>query len=249
MAATAASERSLKDLATSIGALTAAVDLDVDRSDDDRKFFLAERASLQTAFDDAFNADAAVTKHDLLVKLPLQARTIVGDHVLDRGARGAKAGMRLALKNSAMVGGEDHVFPADITDITDAERRIEPKLVLQVAAKFDQVPDYNGKAAIKLDLEGRANRQAQAFTDRDAGEVTETALDGVLLRAVTKAEDALLRFEKRMQERFLRDAKYVASFFTEKPSRKKKPADGAGTTDGAQANPGQGGPSAGGTGG
>jgi hypothetical protein len=234
MAATAASERLLKETAAGIGALTAAIELDIDRSDEDRTFFTAERAALQLSFDNLFNADAVLTKHQLLVQLPLQVRTVVGDNVLDRGVRAGKAGMRLALKNTSMPGGEDHVFPADITEITDAERRVEPNLVLKVAAKFDQVPDYDGKAKVKADLEGRANRQNQAFTDRDAGELKQTALEGALARAISEADDALLRFEKRMEERFLRDARYVTGFFLEKPTKKKKkPAESAPKTDGA----------------
>lgn len=222
MGATAASDRILRELATSIGALTAAIQMDIDRSDDERLMFTNERAGLQKSFDDVFAADQAVTRHLLLVKMPQQAAIIVGDNVLDRGTRAGKARMRLELKSSTMPGGEDHVFPADISEITDAERRVEPQLVLKAVAKFDQVPEFNGKAQVKADLEARANRQKDAFQQRDTGDNAADVLDGALDRAVDAAEEALFVFEKRLEMRFPRDAKYVASFFMEKPSRKKK---------------------------
>lgn len=224
MGATAASERVLGELATSIGALTAAIEMDVDRTDEDRAMFTSERTTLQTHFDKVYAADQAVTRHLLLVKMPQQAAVIVGDHVLDRGVRAGKARMRLELKTSAMPGGEDHVFPSDISEITDAERRVEPNLVLKAVAKFDQVPEFNGKAQVKADLEGRANRQQEAFKQRDAGDTAADALEGALDRAVTEGEEALFVFEKHLEARFPRDGKYVASFFMEKPSRKKKKA-------------------------
>lgn len=222
MAATSASGQVLKDLATSIGALAAAIEMDVDRSNDDRVFFEAERATLQAQFDHVFAADQAVTKHLLLVKAPRQAAVVLGDNVLDRGTRAGKARMRLELRSSTLPGGEDHVFPADITEITDAERRVEPSLVLKALGKFDQVPDFNGKTELKADLEGRVKRQAHAFELRDESDTTADTLDGALERAVSVADEALFVCEKHIEARFPRDAKYVASFFSEKPSRKKK---------------------------
>ncbi len=224
MAATAASERTLRELATTIGALTAAIDMDVDRSDDDRLFFTNERSLVQASFNKLFDTDQAVTKHVLLVKMPRQATVIMGDNVLDRGVRAGKSRMRLELKNSTMPGGEDHVFPADISEITDAERRVEPHLVLTALGKFDQVPDFAGKADVKADMEGRATRQQGAFQQRDAGEATADTLDGALDRAVSDSDELLFVCEKHLAARFPRDARYVASFFIEKPSRKKTKA-------------------------
>ncbi len=222
MAATAASERALRELATTIGALTAAIDVDIDRSIEDRLFFTTERATVQACFDKVFNADSAVTRHLLLVRLPRQSAVVVGDQVLDRGVRGGKSRMRIELKNSTMPGGEDHVFPSDISDITDAERRVEPQLVLGVLAKWDQVPDFSGKADIKVDLEGRVSRQQNAFASRDASDNEAEALESALDQAVDGADEALFVCERHLEARFPRDSKYVASFFMEKPSRKKK---------------------------
>ena len=57
MGATAASERILRELATTIGGYGAAIEMDIDRSDDDRSFFMAERAFLQGWFDKVSHAD------------------------------------------------------------------------------------------------------------------------------------------------------------------------------------------------
>ena len=151
-------ETMLKALAYSVGALDAAAELDVDRTPDDTTFFTTERDALHPLFDGLFLADQALAKHRLLTTQPLQSRVIVGDAVLDRGVRAAKARMKLELKTTATPDGADHVFPSDISDITDAERRVEPTLVQQVIGRFPQVADFPGKTAMKKDLDGRATR-------------------------------------------------------------------------------------------
>jgi hypothetical protein len=222
------SDTMLRALSTSLGALLAASELDVDRTDADRSFLLTEKATLQPLFDDVFAADQSLTKHLLLTTQGLQARVVVGDAVLDRGVRAAKARMKLELKTSTMPDGADHVFPSDISDIVDAERRVEPGLVLQVVARFPQVPDFQGKAALEADLTGRATRQTDNFTGRDAGEVSEHAIDGRLTQAISRASDGLYRLEKRLLDRFPRDKVYVRAFFLDvAPARKKAVADPA----------------------
>jgi hypothetical protein len=222
------SETMLRAVSHSLGALEAAADLDVDRTAEDRAFFNAEKATLQTSFDEVFAADLSLTRHLLLTTQRLQARVLLGDAVLDRGVRAGKARMKLELKTSTMVEGADHVFPADISDIVDAERRVEPGLVLQVVGRFPQVPDFPGKAVLETDLKGRATRQSENFTNRDAGEVDEHSLDGTLTQGVVRASDALYRLEKRLLERFPRDKVYVRAFFLDvAPARKKKPEDPA----------------------
>lgn len=224
----ATSETALRALATTLGSLAAAAELDVDRSDDDRLFFFTEKAALQPIFDDLFAADQSLTKHLLLTTQGLQSRVVVGDAVLDRGVRAAKARMKLELKTSSMPDGADHVFPADISDIVDAERRVEPGLVLQVAARFPQVPDFAGKAALETDLTGRAKRQNDNFSARDAGEVTEHAIDGRLTQSIARASDALYTLEKRLLDRFPRDKVYVRAFFLDVAPARKKAAAGTG---------------------
>jgi hypothetical protein len=227
------SETILRALSHTLGALDAASELDVDRSDADRSFFLTEKAALQASFDEVFGLEQSLTRHLLLTSQKLQARVLVGDAVLDRGVRTAKARMKLELKASSVPDGADHVFPSDISDIVDAERRVEPGLVLQVVSRFPQVPDFPGKAALETDLSGRAKRQADNFTGRDAGEVEEHARGGALTQGIARASDALYRLEKRLLERFPRDKVYVRAFFLDvAPARKKRaeelPAAGGG---------------------
>ncbi|MEO5728201.1 MAG: hypothetical protein ABIV93_14475 [Byssovorax sp.] len=213
----------LRAVSHSLGGLDAAAELDVDRSAEDRAFFAAEKAALQTSFDEVFAADQHLAKHLTLTRQRLQARVLVGDAVLDRGVRSGKARMKLELKTSSVAEGADHVFPADISDIVDAERRVEPGLVLQVVARFPQVPDFPGKAALEADLTGRAKRQTDNFTGRDAGEVEEHTLDGILTQKIVRASDALYRLEKRLLERFPREKTYVRAFFLDvAPARKKR---------------------------
>jgi len=219
----ATTETMVRALAYSIAALGAAAELDVDRTDDDRTFFGQEKDTLQSFFDELSSADQALTKHLLLKGQAHQSRVVIGDAVLDRGVRVAKARMKLELK-TIMPDGADHVFPADVSEITDAERRVEPSLVEQVVARFGQVPDFPNKAALKSDLHGRATRQAQNFVDRDAAEVTEAKLDGAVTRGIAKGSDALYRLEKRLLERFAREKVYVRAFFLDVAAGKKKRA-------------------------
>ncbi len=215
----------LRALAHSLGALDAAITLDVDRTDEDRAFLTAEKATLQPIFDEVFTADQALTKHILLKAEALQARVELGDAVLDRGVRAGKTRMKLELRNTRTPDGADEVFPADISEIVDAERRVEPGLVLKVLTRFPAVPDFPGKEALKADLEGRATRQEKNFNDRDAAEVAEASLDSALSQAVARGADALYRLEKRLLERFPREKVYVRAFFLDvAPARKRAKA-------------------------
>ena len=227
----------LRALSHSLGALEAAAELDVDRTAEDRAFFTAEKATLQTSFDEVFAADLSLTRHLLLTTQRLQARVVLGDAVLDRGVRSAKARMKLELKTSSMAEGADHVFPADISDIVDAERRVEPGLVLQVVGRFPQVPEFPGKAVLETDLRGRATRQSENFTSRDAGEVDEHTRGGTLTQGIVRASDALYRLEKRLLERFPRDKVYVRAFFLDVALTRKKRAEEPLATGGGGGSP------------
>jgi hypothetical protein len=229
-------ETMLRALATTIGALDAASELDVDRTDEDRAFFAAEKAAMQPLFDELFTADLNVTRHTLLTSMRLQARIEIGDVVLDRGVRAGKKRAALELK-PIDADAVDHVFPSDIRDIVDAKRQVEPALVLGVTGRFKDIPDFPGKDAVKADLEGRANRQAQNFTDRTAGELVEDGLDSAVERLVTRAADKLYELEKRLLGRFKREAVYVRAFFLDVAPPRKRPAK----TPGNEGNKGDGG--------
>lgn len=216
-------ETMLLALSTSISRFAAAAELDIDRSEADRGFFAESVNALEAREEKLTVSDTALTRHQRREGLRLQARVVIGDIVLDRGVRQAKARTKLELKNSAMPEGADHLFPADVTELVDAELSKEPALVLGVLERFDQVPDFSGKDALHKDLTGRATRQEQCLSERTAGDRVESRLRGQMEMDIKDGADLLYRLEKRMLERFPRDTRYVRSFFYDvRPSRGKK---------------------------
>lgn len=215
----------LDAVAYSLAALDGASDLDIDRTPEDRAFFADEMASLQPFYNTVSTAQLALIQHDHLTTTRLQARVKLGDIVLDRGVRAGKGRMKLELKKLGLPEGADEVFPADIEDIVDADRQVEPTLVKQVLQRFPKVPDFAGKSDIAADLTGRADAQTANFTARTAGEVTRAGLEGTLDKAVADASTALYRLEKRLLERFPREKRFVRAFFLDVAGPRKKPTD------------------------
>lgn len=215
----------LRALAHTLGALAAVSKLDVDRTDDDRAFFASERDALQGHFEAVWSAHQACERHEYLASQAAQASIEIGDAVLDRGVRNAKARMRLDLKGTSMPDGADHAFPSDVSELTDAERRVEPKLVLQVLGKLGDVPDFASKASLTSDLQGRAQRQSDNFAARDASEGELVKLESALAAKVAAGSDALYRLEKRLLDRFAREKAYVRAFFLDvaRPRRRAEP--------------------------
>lgn len=208
----------LRALALSINALDAAINLDMDRTADDKAFFQAEKSILEKNFDDVANAEREVSLHELRERQKHQARIVVGDAVLDRGVRAGKKRVTLEtnLENA------DKLFGADISEIVDAERHVEPKLVLQCIDQLAKTPDFNGKAALIADLTTRVSNQVKNFADRESAERTEADLDSTLGDAISVAADALYGLEKRLWDRFPRDKVYVRAFFLDVGSKRKK---------------------------
>lgn len=227
----------LRALATTLGALDAAADVDVDRSDEDRQFFAAERDALQPRFDALNKADQDATTHAHLVALRKQARIVVGDAVLDRGVSKAKARMKVELRDTKEPKGADHVFGVDVGDIINAERAEEPNLVLQAVARFAKVPDFAGKTQMAADLTARAKKQQQCFTDRAEAAVIEAQLDSALTKAIEDAAGALYGLEKRLLERFSYETRYVKAFFLDIAPSKPKKEDGKKADEAKKAEP------------
>lgn len=227
----------LRALATTLGALDAAADLDIDRSDEDRQFFATERDTLQPRFDALYKADQDATTHALLVALKKQARIVVGDAVLDRGVSKAKARMKLELRETREPKGADHVFGVDIGDIINAERAKEPDLVLQAVAKFGNVPAFPGKTEMAADLTARAKKQQQGFSDRADAAILEAQLDSTLTKAIEGGADALYGLEKRLLERFSYETRYVKAFFLDIAPSKPKKEDGKKADEAKKAEP------------
>ncbi len=200
-------------IAYTLAALHAAAEIDRDRTDDDRAFFRAECAALEPLGQRVTDSAAAVERHEYSEGVRAQVRVEVGDAVLDRGVRDAKSRMKVELKTSSMPGGEDHVFPVNVRDITDAAKSAEPGLVRQAVARFGQVPEFHGKAAMRDDLAARARTQQDNLDAREASDLDVTTLKAALRLAIRDSADALYRLEKRMLERFPRDTTYVRKFF------------------------------------
>lgn len=204
-------------LSHTIGALDAAIEMDVDRTEQDRSFLAAQKTEVEALLEDLLTKRQSLERHVLLVGERLQSRIEIGDAVLDRGVRAGKQRSKLELDTKDL----DHVFPSDISDIVDAERHVEPELVLKLVGRFEQVPDFQGKAAVAADLQGRAERQSKAFTDRTAAGRVEDSLESLVERAVAAGSDGLYRLEKRLLERFPREKVYVRAFFMDvKPSKR-----------------------------
>ena len=207
----------LRALAFTANALDAAIGLDVDRSPADHAFFQAEKTTIDKNFDDVAAAERASFLHDLRERQKHQARVILGDAVLDRGVRLGKK--RTTLETD--LANADKIFGEDISEIVDAERRLEPQLVLTCIDQLTKADDFNGKAALISDLTTRTNQQIKNFNDRDAARVTEANLDAALSNVITKGADALYGLEKRLLERFPRDKVYVRAFFLDVSSKRK----------------------------
>jgi hypothetical protein len=140
--------------------------------------------------------------------------------------RNAKSRVKIELKGSAMPEGADHVFPANVRDITDAAKRDEPGLVQQAVARFAQVPDFPGKDALRDDLAACARRQKDNIDARDASDLAAATLTSAMSLAIRDGADALYRLEKRLLERFPRDATYVRKFFYDVASARAPKKDG-----------------------
>lgn len=208
----------LRALARTRNALDAASELDVDRSNADRDFFATEKALIDAHFEKVDAAERAVYLHDLREKRKHQARIVVGDAVLDRGVRRGKK--RVALETNVETA--DRVFAEDISELVDAERHLEPGLVLDCVGRLTKDVDFNGKSDLVTDLTGRAQRQADNFQAREAAERIESSLEADLEQAISKAADALYGLEKRLLERFPRDKPYVRAFFLDVGPKRKK---------------------------
>ncbi len=212
----------LEALAHTLGALQAAGLLDVDRTTDERAFFEAERASLQPVFDGLFDAHSALEKHNLLSRRPAQGFIEIGDTVLDRGVRKGKK--RVALELSANAA--DQLYGEDISEVVDAERHLEPALVLAIVDKHQYAPDFQGKADLVADLTGRATRQQDNFKARATAFSVGDTLDNKVEAGVKAAADALYKLEKRLLERFPRDKVYVRAFFMDVGYKRKRAEPG-----------------------
>ncbi len=209
-------------LGRSIGALAAAHAADLDRSADDRAFFLAERGKLEPLAAQIRDAHLALDDFDLGPGEIQQAQVDIGDEVLDRGVRAGNTRAKLGLKGKPGLGAA-HVFGDRIDDLTATPVAKEPAAVLAAAERLDDVATFDGRDAIKADLTLRATQQDGFLKLRDQGYAERTKIQSQATRLVVEAALALASLKGALDQRFPRQRKYVASFFLDVgPKRTKK---------------------------
>lgn len=210
-------------LGRSIGALAAAFSADLDRTDEDRAFFQAERAKLETLATQLRGVHLGIDDFDLGPREVQQAQVAIGDEVLDRGVRAGNTRAKLGLKGKAGLGAA-HVFGERVDDLTGAPVAKEPAAVLAALERLDDVPDFDGKEAIRTDLTARANQQDGFLKARDASATERTKLQSQATRLVVESALALASLKGALDQRFPRQRLYVSSFFLD-VSRKRAKKD------------------------
>lgn len=212
-----------KALYRSIASLDAASSIDIDRSKDDRDFFAAEKAKLEPVAEKISAALAAVDAFDINEGIRLQARVELGDQILDNGVRAANARTKLGVKGKSGLDAT-HVFGQRVNDLIDEPLHIQPSKVLAAAERLDDLPDFSDRNTIKSDLIARADQQETLLSERDAGDAKRSKLASAAVAAVVEGALALAQTKAALDGRFPRQRKYVASFFLDISTARKKAA-------------------------
>ncbi len=225
-------------VATTLNALDAASEIDVDREKDDKKFFAAQRKLLAAYLPKLIAANRAIEDYDLGEGSRLQARVEIGDVVLDRGISVGRKRTALALVSKTGLGVE-HAFGRTLATLTKEKIAIEPHKTLQAVDRMDQLPAFPERAAIAKDLTGRANTQQGCLDDRDAGDQKRAKLVSNGLKVVNDAAHQLASIQGALAGRFTRQRDYVAAFFLDvrRPSAGGAAAVGASTPAAPAATP------------
>lgn len=209
-------------LSRTIGALTAAIAADIDRSDDDRAFFAAERAKLEPLSAQLRTVDIEIEDHELGPAEVLQAQVEIGDEVLVRGVRAANHRTKLGLQGKPGLGAS-HVFGEQVDDLAKSAIATKPDSVLDAEARFNDLPDFPDKQAIRQDLTARAEQQGDFLDDRDDGGKELLRLKSEAARLVVESALALASLKGALDQRFPRQRDYVARFFLDvRPKTTKK---------------------------
>jgi hypothetical protein len=193
-------------------ALDAASELDLDRTDEDRKFFAARKALLAPLLPQLVSAKRAIEDHDLGQGSRLQARVEIGDSVLDRGVRDGNARTKLGLKSKPGLD-STHVFGKNVQALVREKIALEPAKVLDAVSRMEDVADFDGKDTIAQDLTKRAQQQQACLDDREKGAAARAKLVSTAVRLVAEAADAIAALKGALDERFPRQREYVAAFF------------------------------------
>lgn len=213
-------------LSRTIGALAAAIAADMDRTDDDRAFFMAEKAKLEPLAAQLRAVDIDIEDHELGPAEIQQAQVEIGDEVLDRGVRAGNHRTKLGLRGQQGLGAS-HVFGDQVDDLVKAPIATEPDAVLDAVEKFDELPAFAEKDAIRQDLIVRAEQQQDFLDERDEGDKALLKLKSEATRLVLESSLALASLKGALDQRFPRQREYVARFFLDvrpKPSKKEQQA-------------------------
>jgi hypothetical protein len=202
--------------------LEAAAELGVDYSASDREFFREEGARLLPKEQALSLSERALEDFELGEEQRLQLRVIYGDKVLDDGFRTAKATAKTELKFASGLGHE-HAFGNDASDVTEAPKEIEPRLVLDVVKKLSELADFSSKAKLAQDLTERARRQQQCLDERTKSQSQRAEYQSKLTIDIDNAVKALSQARSAIELRFPRNKALVAPFFYDvAPTAKKR---------------------------
>jgi hypothetical protein len=208
-------------LGRSIGALAAAFSADLDRTDEDRAFFQAERAKLEPLAALLRDAHRALDDFDLGPGEVQQAQVAIGDEVLDRGVRAGNTRTKLGLRGKPGLGAA-HVFGERVDDLVKTPVAKQPAAVLAAVERFEDVPAFDGKDAVRADLTARATQQDGFLKQRDEGAADRTRIQSQATRLVVESALALASLKGALDQRFPRQRLYVGSFFLDVGPRRTK---------------------------
>jgi hypothetical protein len=217
-------------LSRSIGALSAAIAADVDRTDEDRAFFAAERAKLEPIAGQLKAAHLATDDFELGPGEVQQAQVELGDQVLDRGVRAGNTRTKLGVKGKQGLDAT-HAFGQHVDDLTGAPLALEPAQVLLAASRLDDLPPFAERASIQQDLTHRAEQQDTFLKQRDAGATALLKLESEATRLVVESALSLASLKGSLDARFPRQRSYVAAFFLDVSTPKRKKADPASSSE------------------
>lgn len=203
-----------------LGALTAASKVDLDRTVEDRAFFGAQKATLVSVAENLATHHNALIAHDLGVGEELQASIELGDEVLDRGVRSANTRTKLGIKGKSGLD-TSHAFGKRINELVDLPVRIQPQKVLAAVERMNDLPAFDEKTSIQADLTARAEQQEILLEARNEGDAARVKLVSACVKAVLDAANALIEVQAELNKRFPRQRAYVASFFFDVATSKK----------------------------
>jgi len=213
-------------ISTTIYALDAASELDLDRSDGDRMFFAVRKALLTTYRAQLVAARRALEDHDLDIGARLQIRVEIGDQILDRGISDSNTRTKLALKGKAGLDAS-HVFGKNVASLTKQKLALEPRKVLQAVERLNDLAEFPERAAIAADLTRRAHQEQSCLDARTEGDVVRARLVSAGIKLVLDAANALAATKGALDEQFPRQREYVAAFFLDvAPARSRSSAEG-----------------------